>query len=81
MEGMTARSVGPESRLVTANPEVTTKAKRRRFSAAYKLRILRKAGRGANRGASCIYRRRCLQCTVLYIEIGASLRSWCRYTR
>jgi transposase-like protein len=40
---MTARSMDPESTTRVADPEVTAKAKRRRFSVTYKLRILREA--------------------------------------
>lgn len=50
MEGMSGRSENPDSTARTPDPEVTAKAKRRRFSAQYKLRILREADALAETG-------------------------------
>jgi len=43
MDGMTSGSVGPNEKAGVPDPEVTAKAKRRRFTPQYKLRILREA--------------------------------------
>lgn len=50
MADMVSRSVNPETTSSTADPEVTAKAKRRRFSPQYKLRILREADALADTG-------------------------------
>jgi len=44
MAEMISQSMNPDSAPAAADPEVTAKAKRRRSSAQYKLRILREAG-------------------------------------
>ena len=43
MAGMVPRSESPDTTASAPDPEVTAKAKRRRFSAEYKLRVLREA--------------------------------------
>lgn len=43
MAEMASYPGNPDAAFLVANPEVTTKAKRRRFSAQYKLQILREA--------------------------------------
>lgn len=50
MAGMVSRSTDPDTMEAAADPEVTAKAKRRRFSAQYKLRILREADALAETG-------------------------------
>ncbi len=50
MAEMTSRSMNPDATPPVADPEVTAKAKRRRFSAQYKLQILREADALADRG-------------------------------
>jgi len=50
MAGMTSRSENPGSMGLAPDPEVTAKAKRRRFSPEYKLRILREADAMAETG-------------------------------
>lgn len=50
MDSMSARTVNPGTTPRDPDPEVTAKAKRRRFSAQYKLRILREADAAAQVG-------------------------------
>jgi len=50
MADMTSRSERPETMGAVPEPEVTAKAKRRRFSAEYKLRVLREADALAESG-------------------------------
>jgi len=50
MADMTSRSERPETMGAAPDPEVTAKAKRRRFSAEYKLRVLREADALAESG-------------------------------